>query len=130
MADGGEDPSNLLVIFGITGDLARKMTYRALYRLESRDLLDCPIVGVASDDMTKEKLVEQHAAALTGDRQLFAREDAIEETWRTVQPVLDKLGRIHHYDPGSWGPEAAQSLLHGHRRRQDPWLPHGTHPKQ
>lgn len=63
-------------------------------------------------------------AAFTGDRQLFAREDAIEETWRIVQPVLDKPGRIHHYDPGSWGPEAAQSLLHGHHSWQEPWLPH------
>jgi glucose-6-phosphate 1-dehydrogenase len=65
-------------------------------------------------------------AAFTGDRQLFAREDAIEETWRIVQPVLDNPGRIHHYDPGSWGPEAAQSLLHGHHSWQEPWLPHRT----
>ncbi|HTX64472.1 MAG TPA: glucose-6-phosphate dehydrogenase [Opitutaceae bacterium] len=63
-------------------------------------------------------------AAFIGDRQLFAREDAIEQTWRIVQPVLDRPGRIHHYDPGSWGPEAAQSLLHGHRSWQEPWLPH------
>ncbi len=62
-------------------------------------------------------------AGLIGDRQLFAREDAIEETWRIVQPVLDKPGRIHHYESGSWGPDAAQSLLHGHRSWQQPWLP-------
>jgi len=65
-------------------------------------------------------------AGLTGDRQLFAREDAIEETWRIVQPLLDDPGRIHHYDQGSWGPEAAQSLLRGHRNWQEPWLPRGT----
>ena len=40
MADDGGDSSDLLVIFGITGDLARKMTFRALYRLENRKLLD------------------------------------------------------------------------------------------
>ena len=34
------------VIFGISGDLAKKMTFRALYRLEERGKLDCPIVGV------------------------------------------------------------------------------------
>ena len=67
-------------------------------------------------------------AAFNGDRQFFAREDAIEETWRVVQPVLDKPGRIHHYDQGSWGPEAAQSLLRGHRSWQLPWLPKGTNP--
>ncbi len=65
-------------------------------------------------------------AGLTGDRQLFAREDAIEETWRIVQPLLDKPSRIHHYDPGTWGPEAAQSLLRGHRNWQEPWLPQAT----
>jgi glucose-6-phosphate 1-dehydrogenase len=65
-------------------------------------------------------------AGLTGDRQLFAREDAIEETWRIVQPLLDKPSRIHPYDPGTWGPEAAQSLLHGHHSWQEPWLPKRT----
>ncbi|MGH3598028.1 MAG: glucose-6-phosphate dehydrogenase, partial [Mycobacterium sp.] len=39
--------SDLLVIFGITGDLARKMTFRALYRLERRGVLGCPVLGVA-----------------------------------------------------------------------------------
>jgi glucose-6-phosphate 1-dehydrogenase len=69
-------------------------------------------------------------AGLTGDHQLFAREDSIEETWRIVQPLLDKPGRIHHYDPGSWGPEAAQSLLHGHRSWQLPWLPRSMEARQ
>lgn len=45
MVDGGGGASDLLVIFGITGDLARKMTFRALYRLERHQLLDCPILG-------------------------------------------------------------------------------------
>lgn len=65
-------------------------------------------------------------AAFNGDRQLFAREDAIEETWRIVQPVLDKPGRIHPYDQGSWGPEAAEALVRGHHAWQKPWLPHST----
>jgi glucose-6-phosphate 1-dehydrogenase len=41
-----DERADVLVIFGITGDLARKMTFRALYRLERRRRLDCPIVGV------------------------------------------------------------------------------------
>jgi glucose-6-phosphate 1-dehydrogenase len=60
--------------------------------------------------------------ALTGDHQLFAREDGIEETWRIVQPLLDQPGEIHHYEPGSWGPDAARELLRGHRGWQQPWL--------
>jgi glucose-6-phosphate 1-dehydrogenase len=69
-------------------------------------------------------------AALTGDRQLFAREDSIEETWRIVQPLLDRPGEIHQYDRGSWGPEAAQSLMRGHHRWQEPWMPTNTNATQ
>ncbi len=66
MADGDGDASNLLVIFGITGDLARKMTFRALYRLERRDMLDCPIIGVASDDISVDTLLERVRDAVKG----------------------------------------------------------------
>jgi glucose-6-phosphate 1-dehydrogenase len=52
-------PADVLVVFGITGDLARVMTFRSLYRLEKRGLLDCPIVGVAADDWTRDQLVER-----------------------------------------------------------------------
>ena len=34
------------------------MTFRSLYRLERRGLLDCPIVGVAVDDWTVDDLRE------------------------------------------------------------------------
>ncbi len=48
--------ADALVIFGITGDLARRMTFRSLYRLESRGLLDYPIIGVAVDDWSLDQL--------------------------------------------------------------------------
>ena len=66
-------------------------------------------------------------AALTGDHQLFAREDGIEETWRIVQPLLDDPGEIHPYESGSWGPDAARDLLRGHRGWQQPWLDDNHH---
>jgi glucose-6-phosphate 1-dehydrogenase len=66
-------------------------------------------------------------AGLTGDRQLFAREDSIEETWRIVQPLLDSPGKVHRYETGSWGPEEARSLLRGHHGWQRPWLPGNNH---
>ena len=46
----------VLVVFGITGDLAKEMTFRSLYRLERRGLLHCRIVGVAVDDWTIARL--------------------------------------------------------------------------
>lgn len=45
-----------LVIFGITGDLA-KMTLPSLYRLERRGMLKVPIITVAFDDWTREQLI-------------------------------------------------------------------------
>jgi glucose-6-phosphate 1-dehydrogenase len=77
---GGRDEatSELLVIFGITGDLARKMTFRALYRLERRKLLGGAILGVASDDITVEELIKRAGEAIrdTGepfDEAVFGR---------------------------------------------------------
>ena len=66
MAENGGGGADLLVIFGITGDLARRMTFRALYRLERRGLLGCPIVGVASDQITAEQLVKHAREAILG----------------------------------------------------------------
>jgi glucose-6-phosphate 1-dehydrogenase len=60
LSDSAGAPADVLVIFGITGDLAKVMTFRSLYRLEARELLDCPIVGVAVDDWTVDDL-RQHA---------------------------------------------------------------------
>src|SRR5215510_8834061 len=51
--------ADVLVVFGITGDLAKVMTFRSLYRLEQRGLLDCPIVGVAVDDTVFERLAKR-----------------------------------------------------------------------
>ena len=58
--------ADVLVIFGITGDLAKVMTFRSLYRLERRGLLDCPIVGVAVDDWSIDDLKERARTSIVG----------------------------------------------------------------
>jgi glucose-6-phosphate 1-dehydrogenase len=60
MADDRDAAADVLAIFGISGDLAKKMTFRALYRLEARGKLECPIVGVAIDEWDDDAL-RQHA---------------------------------------------------------------------
>src|SRR5450631_165957 len=57
----GPRAADAFVAFGISGDLARKMTFVSLYQLERRGLLDCPIIGVAAEDWTDQDL-RQHAA--------------------------------------------------------------------
>ena len=49
-------PADALVVFGITGDLAHKMTFRSLYRLEQRGLLEVPVIGVAAEDWSVDRL--------------------------------------------------------------------------
>jgi glucose-6-phosphate 1-dehydrogenase len=61
--------------------------------------------------------------AIAGNRQLFTRQDAIEETWRVVQPLLDEPGPVHPYAPGTWGPKEANDLTRGIAQWSDPWLP-------
>jgi glucose-6-phosphate 1-dehydrogenase len=65
-ATDGESASDCLVVFGITGDLAKVMTFRSLYRLERRGLLNCPVVGVAAQDWTVEHLREHARECIQG----------------------------------------------------------------
>lgn len=62
-------------------------------------------------------------AALTGDDRLFARQDAVRESWRIVQPLLSYPPPVRRYATGTWGPPEADALLAGHQPWQPPWLP-------
>jgi glucose-6-phosphate 1-dehydrogenase len=60
-------------------------------------------------------------AALVGQSIRFTRQDAVEETWRVMQPLLDAPPPVHPYPPGSWGPDAANELVAGFGRWHGPW---------
>jgi len=83
-------PADVLVIFGITGDLAKVMTFQSLYRLEARGLLDCPIVGVAVDDWSDEQLVERARTSIAGAGQVIDPE------------VFDRLAARFSYVSGDF----------------------------
>ncbi|MFZ0387820.1 MAG: glucose-6-phosphate dehydrogenase [Solirubrobacteraceae bacterium] len=75
---GKPRPGDALVVFGITGDLAKQMTLRSLYRLDARGLLHCRVVGVAAEDWLDSTLREhaRDVIAASGeqiDEQVFAR---------------------------------------------------------
>ena len=53
---GGAAGSDALVLFGVTGDLAHKMIFPALYSLAKRGALDVPVVGVASSNWSQAQL--------------------------------------------------------------------------
>jgi glucose-6-phosphate 1-dehydrogenase len=62
--------ADALVVFGITGDLAKKQTFQALYRLTCHGRLECPVVGVAADDWTTDHLRDhaRDSIAATGEQ--------------------------------------------------------------
>lgn len=58
MAAGEIEPElgDALVLFGITGDLAKKKLFNSLYQLETEGKLGIPIIGVASSDLTTDDI--------------------------------------------------------------------------
>jgi len=53
--------------------------------------------------------------AIEGDATLYTRQDMVEASWATVQPILEVWGntrfRFPNYASGSWGPPEAEAML-------------------
>jgi glucose-6-phosphate 1-dehydrogenase len=75
----------VLVLFGATGDLARKMLFPALYRLTERGQLTVPVVGVALTDLDTDRLRGHVAASVRA-----ALGDGVDEA-----ALGSLLGRTH-----------------------------------
>ena len=58
--------------------------------------------------------------ALRGDQSLFAREDTIEAQWKIVEQVLGNATPVHEYEPNTWGPAEADSMIEGPGGWEDP----------
>jgi glucose-6-phosphate 1-dehydrogenase len=91
--------ADMMVIFGITGDLAKVMTFRSLYRLERRGLLDCPIVGVAVDDWTEAQLADRARTSIEGTG------EPLDEA------VFNRLASRFRYVAGDFGDAATYSRV-------------------
>jgi glucose-6-phosphate 1-dehydrogenase len=52
--------------------------------------------------------------AMAGDPLLFARQDEVENAWRIVESALKAPPALETYEPGSWGPAAADRLAAPH----------------
>jgi glucose-6-phosphate 1-dehydrogenase len=73
-----------------------------------------------ADEMTPyERLLGD---ALRGDPRLFARQDSVEAAWSIVDRLLANGPQAERYEPGTWGPAAADRLAEpfgGWHRPQD-----------
>ncbi len=97
--------------------IAKRAGEDALHRVHLEMLFEAQ---VGDQPEPYERLLRD---ALRGDPSLFPTQDAIEQTWRIVQPLLDDPPPVEVYEPGSWGPEAASHLPTGHGGWRRPWLP-------
>jgi glucose-6-phosphate 1-dehydrogenase len=117
------------VLFGATGDLARRKLFPALYHMEDRGELKVPIVGVARSDWTDETFRKEATAAIeafvakpkrTVLRRLIKRLDLVQgdyadpTTWAALTDVLDKHGSrtavYYMAIPPSMFPTVAEAL--------------------
>lgn len=102
--------SDAIVLFGASGDLAKKMTFISLYRLAERDLLNVPIIGVAFSAWDDEKLcahakqaIQDAGATLDevvwkamAERMRFVQGDYTKpETYEAVKAMLTSVGSTH-----------------------------------
>ncbi|MFK3689855.1 glucose-6-phosphate dehydrogenase [Agrobacterium tumefaciens] len=70
--------SDVLVVFGATGDLAYKMIFPSLYAMVKRGALATPIIGVAFDDWSRDQLLKRARDAVAShvdkiDEAVFAK---------------------------------------------------------
>lgn len=91
--------SDAVVLFGATGDLAKKKLFPALYHLAADGSLDCPVIGVARSDWNDAKLREYAAESI---RSVVAEVD--EKILRDLQANLS-------YVSGDYGDTATHKQL-------------------
>jgi glucose-6-phosphate 1-dehydrogenase len=104
--------SDALVLFGVTGDLAHKMIFPALYAMAKRGALKVPIIGVASSKWTLAHLRKRVTESLKrsggiDDRQTFHHLLSLlqyvegdyndRNTFSAIKQALGRARRPAHY---------------------------------
>jgi glucose-6-phosphate 1-dehydrogenase len=105
---GGTARSNALVLFGVTGDLAYKMIFPALYAMAKRGVLKVPVVGVASSKWSAAQLRKRATDSIRAASRIDDR--------RALRHLLSLLRYVNgdYNDPGTF--EALKKALGDARR--------------
>jgi len=91
--------SDALVLFGVTGDLAHKMIFPALYGMAKRGTLNVPVVGVASSKWSLARLRKRAT-------------DSIRKSGRIDDPgALEQLLSLLRYVDGDYNDPATFQAL-------------------
>ena len=94
----GEAPSDVLVLFGATGDLSKKKIFPAVYEMATAEQTPVPVVGFASSEWDDDRLRAhaREAVEATGDVE--------EDRWR------DLAARISYVQGDYRDPESFAAL--------------------
>jgi glucose-6-phosphate 1-dehydrogenase len=65
-------------------------------------------------------------AAIRGDASLFTTDAAVEAAWRVVDPIVNASAPPAEYEPGTWGPASADTIVDGPVGWHDPVIEKGA----
>jgi glucose-6-phosphate 1-dehydrogenase len=91
--------SDALVLFGVTGDLAHKMIFPALYAMAKKGTLKVPVIGVASSKWSPARLRERVADSIK-------RSDGLDD-----QGALDHLLSLLSYVSGNYNDQGTFTAI-------------------
>jgi glucose-6-phosphate 1-dehydrogenase len=88
-----------LVVFGITGDLAKKMTLKALYDLTENGTLKVPVIGVGRTDWSDDELRQHAREAVEGRFEARGEGEIDEDVFKTFADSLSYVqGDYNDFD--------------------------------
>jgi len=96
----------------------------ALAKLNGEDMRGEPVELIARHNTQADKSPYERLLgdAVRGDTSLFTQDDSVEAAWRVVDPVLSGGLPVAEYEPGTWGPAAANKIIDGAETWHDPQI--------
>lgn len=109
-------------------DSARVEANQVVLRIDPDPGLRLQLSGLEEHDAWRPVRLDTVFARKRGVPQppyerLFVRQDAVQESWRILQPLIAYPPPVHRYPIGSWGPPQADALVSGYPPWRPPWLP-------
>jgi glucose-6-phosphate 1-dehydrogenase len=96
----------------------------ALAKLNGEDMRGEPVELIARHNTQADKSPYERLLgdAVRGDTSLFTQDDCVEAAWRVVDPILAGGLPVAEYEPGTWGPAAANKIIDGAETWHDPQI--------